>query len=486
MLKIRMSSPRLQTQTERPASRVAIIGGGYTGAILAKLLVERGQRDIEEVTVFEPREHLGCGLAYDVENTDVRLNVAAHRMRAIPGDPAAFLDWMQTSGTLTVDPHAITPEGIFARRRDFGRFMREQLAPHVDSGAIHHMRQTARAVERQNEQWRISGSRGDAVLADILILATGHPPASRPSAMDSLDPVTAARVTDVFSPTAFDDIGASDRILIVGSGLSALDALTRLDALGHDGRVTLLSRSGLMPRPHAGGGFSPFGEFRSADLTSARKLLRKVRATIADAESRGIPWQAVFDALRQNAQALWQALPLRERQIWLRRLRRWYDVHRYRMPPQGAATLKNGIGTGRVTVECGDLVSILREGTDLLVGIATRNRKAELRCQRILLATGPDFRDYAAHQRFLLGMHRDGFIQSDPLGLGLACDTAGRALTVTGTPNTSLFVAGPPARPALGELTGVPEIATQAANMVDRIVRSFARETRTIVISQAE
>jgi len=80
MLKIRMSSPRLQAQTPRRGFRVAIIGGGYTGAIAAKLLVERGVRDIEEVTVFEPRKQLG---------------------------------WLHTSATLTVDPDAVTPEGIF-------------------------------------------------------------------------------------------------------------------------------------------------------------------------------------------------------------------------------------------------------------------------------------------------------------------------------------------------------------------------------------
>lgn len=218
MLKIRISSPKLQTQSERPAHRVAIIGGGYTGAILAKLLVERGLHDIDDVTVFEPRHRLGSGLAYDVEDIDVRLNVAAHRMRAIPGAPTAFLDWLQASGTLTVDPQAVTPEGIFARRRDFGRFMQAQLTPHLDSGAIRHVRQTVRAVERLNEQWRITGSGGALVLADILILATGHPCASKPAAIDRLDPLTAVRVTDIFAPDAFARIGRSDPILIVGSG----------------------------------------------------------------------------------------------------------------------------------------------------------------------------------------------------------------------------------------------------------------------------
>ncbi|UJW77328.1 FAD/NAD(P)-binding protein [Rhizobium sp. SL42] len=483
MLKIRISSPRLPAQSERSASRVAIVGGGYTGAILAKLLVERGLHDMDEVIVFEPRDCLGCGLAYDVRNVDVRLNVAAHRMRAIPGSPTAFVDWLQTSGTLTVDPQAVTPEGIFARRRDFGRFMQAQLATHLDSGAIRHLRQAARAIDRENYQWRITGSGGAVVLADILILATGHPPASKPAAINRLDPLTAGRVADVCAPDAFDRVGKSDPILIVGSGLSALDALSRLDALGHDGRITLLSRSGHMPRPHAGGGFSPFGDFRGAALTSARKLLAKVRNTIAEAEKQGIPWQSVFDALRQHAQDLWQGLPMQERQKFLRRLRRWYDVHRYRMPPQAAAALERGLNMGRVTVAMGTLTSIVRDGEHLLATIETRDsERTAFRCRHILLATGPDFRDYAAHQRFLLAMHREGFIQSDPLGLGLACDTAGRALTVAGTPNTSLFVAGPPARPAFGELTGVPEIAAQAGNLADGIIRSCARETRTIVI----
>lgn len=482
MLKIRMSSPRLQAQTPRPGSRVAIIGGGYTGAIIAKLLVERGLQEIEEVTVFEPREQLGCGLAYDVKNIDVRLNVAAHRMRAIPGSPTAFLDWLQTSGTLTVDPQAVTPEGIFARRRDFGRFMQAQLAPHLDSGAVRHVRDVVWVVERENEQWRIRGADGTIVMADILILATGHPPASRPSVFDRLSASATSRVKDILAADAFNEIGKCDPVLIVGSGLTAIDALCRLKALGHNGTVSLLSRTGLMPRPHAGGGFSSFGDFSSTDLTSAKKLLSKVRATISDAQAQGVPWQSVFDALRQHAPSLWQALPMRERQKFLRRLRRWYDVHRYRMPPQGAAILELGIGTGRVRAETGDLMSIRVDGQELLAEVDTRRGRNEFRCRHILLATGPDFQDYAAHQRFLLGMQRDGFIRSDPLGLGLACDSAGRASTATGTPNSTLFVAGPPARPAFGELTGVPEIAAQAASLVDRIIGCCARETRTILI----
>jgi hypothetical protein len=152
-------------------------------------------------------------------------------MRAIPGSPTAFLDWLQTSGTLTVDPDAVTPEGIFARRRDFGRFMQAQLAPHLDSGSIRHIRQAVRVVERQSDQWRISGADGTSVLADILILATGHPPASRPPVVDRLSALATSRVKDILAADAFNEIGKCDPVLVVGSGLTAIDALCRLKAL---------------------------------------------------------------------------------------------------------------------------------------------------------------------------------------------------------------------------------------------------------------
>ncbi len=484
MLKIRISSPPVKGPGGSSSTRVVVVGGGYTGATVAKLLADRGFGRIEEITVFEPRQNLGTGLAYDMADLDVRLNVAAHRMRAVPGSPSAFLDWLQASGTLSVDPDAITSEGVFARRRDFGRFMQTQISPLVESGMIRHVREAAQSVSRFKEEWHVTGAEGTVVLTDVLILATGHPAAARPPALANLDVRAASQIRDALAPDAFGNIDPESDILVVGSGLTALDALARLSARGHRGRVSLLSRSGLLPRPHAGGGFGPYGEFQDETLTSARRILTRVRATIAEAEAQGIPWQSVFDALRQQSQFLWRRLPQRERDRFLRRLRRWYEVHRYRTPPQVSTVLAEGLASRRVDILVGNLSSVQRDGQDLVARVTTQKGTVERHYARILLATGPDFRDYCSHQRFLLALHRDGFVQSDPLGLGLVCDPAGRAIAADGTPNTRLFVAGPPARSAFGELTGVPEIAAQAANLVDRLIRSLARETRTILISQ--
>lgn len=487
MLKIRMSSPRIRSRECATGSRVIVIGGGYTGATVAKLLVDRGFRHIEEVAVFEPREHLGSGLAYDTRDADVRLNVAAHRMRAVPGAPSAFADWLQSSGTLSVDPAAITPEGVFACRRDFGRFMQQQLAPLVEAGSVRHIRETVSAVSRLNDRWHVTGAGGTTLMADMLVIATGHPAASTPRALEKLDRRTAMMVRDAMAPDALTGVCRNSDILIIGSGLTALDALSRLKARGHHGKISLLSRSGLLPRPHASDGFTPYGNFEDVTLTSARQVLAKVRATISAAGAQGIPWQSVFDALRQQTQTVWQRLPESERRKLLRRLRRWYDVHRYRMPPQVSALLRQGLATGQVETHVGELAAVRLDEQGLVARINTRDDCDTVhRCGHILLATGPDFRDYCAHQKFLLALHRDGFVQSDPLGLGVVCDTAGRTIAVDGSPNSRLFVAGPPARPAFGELTGVPEIAAQAANLVDVVLKTLARRSRTFYIGRQD
>lgn len=49
---------------------------------------------------------------------------------------------VQSSGTLTADPEAVTRGGIFARHRDFGRFMHQQMFSFFKDGNI--SRQTGR------------------------------------------------------------------------------------------------------------------------------------------------------------------------------------------------------------------------------------------------------------------------------------------------------------------------------------------------------
>lgn len=58
----------------------------------------------------------------------------------------------------------------------------------------------------------------------------------------------------------------------------------------------------------------------------------------------------VLDAVRNQGQEIWQALSVADRQRFLRHLRSYWDVHRYRIAPQVAGILEQRQRDGSLRV----------------------------------------------------------------------------------------------------------------------------------------
>jgi uncharacterized NAD(P)/FAD-binding protein YdhS len=95
-------------------------------------------------------------------------------------------------------------------------------------------------------------------------------------------------------------------VLLLGSGLTAIDAALLLQRRGFAGRITAMSRRGLCPRTHddAQPPVTPLGEKPARELSG---LVRSVRT-----EAARIGWRGAVDALRPVTQLLWRA-PMRRR-----------------------------------------------------------------------------------------------------------------------------------------------------------------------------
>ena len=85
--------------------RIAIIGGGFSGAVVALNLL-RAKHLAAVITLFEPREILGAGLAYSAPDPTHRVNVPASRLLVLADEPNAFHDWLEVSGALEEDAEA--------------------------------------------------------------------------------------------------------------------------------------------------------------------------------------------------------------------------------------------------------------------------------------------------------------------------------------------------------------------------------------------
>src|SRR5438477_13095118 len=76
-----------------PQCRVAIIGGGLCGCMLAAQLLRRDPS--RSVTLVDPAPVVGLGVAYATTYASHLLNVPAGNMSALPDDPEHFGGWAQ-------------------------------------------------------------------------------------------------------------------------------------------------------------------------------------------------------------------------------------------------------------------------------------------------------------------------------------------------------------------------------------------------------
>ncbi|MCY4311353.1 MAG: FAD/NAD(P)-binding protein, partial [Rhodospirillaceae bacterium] len=106
---------------------VAIVGGGFSGAVFALHLLREVRRSLC-VSVVEPRSSLGRGLAYGTDDPDHRLNGPIEVHMVYPEQPGHLRNWFLESGGMERDPKAASADGnIFIRRSVFGEYVGAQL-----------------------------------------------------------------------------------------------------------------------------------------------------------------------------------------------------------------------------------------------------------------------------------------------------------------------------------------------------------------------
>ncbi|CAK7259646.1 MULTISPECIES: FAD-dependent oxidoreductase [unclassified Shinella] len=457
---------------------VAIIGGGFTGAACAYHLVRRLPVGAARIVVFEPRAMLGGGLAYDTDEATHRINVPATRMSLLPDDGDHFQRWLVRSGTLADDPEAITPEGhAFARRSAFGRYVSGNLAPLVASGAIEHRRSRVRAVTAaRSGRWHVEAGDGPALEADIVVAATTHPSPQPPATLHRALSGRAGYIPDATVPGALSGIAPDDRVLVVGTGLTAADVIATLDAAGHRGRITAVSRRGLRSRGHNLSAQEPFGEFADPPSRTARALLRRIREGLVQADAAGLSWHAVFDRVRGQGGDIWRSLPVAERRRVARFLRPYWDVHRFRIAPQVEAVIDRRLAAGTLSFHAAAIAGVTcpAEGG---IAVDFRPRHGREPFQEtygsLIVTTGPGHASVLSSQPFLAGLATAGELQPDAVGLGIAVDERSRAIGTDGQALNSLYIAGPLARGTFGELMGLPQVTDHAVFVAEDIVRQM-------------
>jgi uncharacterized NAD(P)/FAD-binding protein YdhS len=422
---------------------VAIVGGGFSGAMLAARLAERGVAS----TLINRTPDFGLGVAYSTPFDGHLLNVRSSRMSALADRPDHFVRWLEANA-----PEFADPDG-FAPRRLFGRYVQARLAEveAAHPGLIERVVGEAAGVEADG----VLLSDGRRIAADAVVLTTGNPaPRTASGGSDRI-------LSDPWTPGALEAIGADDDILIVGTGLTMVDMLLALEARGWRGRATALSRRGLLPRAHGekpDPAEPPGPALLSGSLSSRLAEARKV--------SRRAGWREMMEGLRPITAELWGKADTATRGRIVRHLRPWWDVHRHRLAPRIGAHIDGLLADNRLSVVSGRVKSITADADGVQLNWRPRQGldRPPLTARWLIDCTGPG---HAPEADPVTGpLLREGRARLDPLRLGLELDASGRVLDVDGRPDPTLFVLGPPARAAFWETIAVPDIRKRIEDVV--------------------
>ncbi|KAA1178836.1 hydroxyacylglutathione hydrolase [Rhizobium tropici] len=456
---------------------IVIVGGGVSGTAVAFHLLQRRSLRPGQLFIFEPRERLGAGLAYDTQDPAHRINVPAAKMSLLPDDIEHFQRWLQQRDALADDETAVAANGnLFPRRSVFGKYINSMIHPFVEDGRVVHIRQGVERIEKADGRWAVTGAAGQRVDADILVIATSHPSPLPPQVLQDALGGHPRFVPDPTRPNALAAIRAGDRVLVVGNGLTSADVIASLELRGHTGPVTAISRRGLRSRGHAAVKQEPFGDFASEPSKTALDLLRRLRAAIRKAESEGHSWHAVIDQVRAQGRHVWQALPIEERRRLVRHLRPFWDVHRFRVAPQVEAVSDRAIESGRLEVLSASVAGVVVANgfIDCRLQLSRAKRHVDRQFDAVVVTTGPGHRGILQSQGWIEELSGAGYLAMDPARLGFACDTQSRALAADGTVAPSLFISGPLARGTFGELMGLPEVVEHAVLVAEQVTGAIS------------
>jgi uncharacterized NAD(P)/FAD-binding protein YdhS len=272
---------------------------------------------------------------------------------------------------------------------------------------------------------------------------------------------------DPWAADALTGLDPDGSVLLLGTGLTTVDAVISLLDQGHRGPIHALSRRGLLPRRHAGVPM-PAPEHEPFP-TAVNALTRFLRREAARAIAGGSSWQPVIDELRPFMVDVWQAMPLQDRKRFLRHLRPWWDVHRHRM----ATPVADRIEAARVSGQLRIVVGRVRDYAvkDNLVAVHYRPRRqndlAELEVSRVINCSGPGA-DYDRIQDPLIRqLLEEGVVRPDPLRLGLDVTGNCALLNRQGSISRRLFAVGPVTKGTFWEMTAVPDIRRQTEKLAE-------------------
>jgi uncharacterized NAD(P)/FAD-binding protein YdhS len=442
------------------SKKIVIIGGGLSGTLTAMSLLQYSA-DTEIVLLEKNPEKLGRGVAYHHDFTHQPLNVVASGMSLFSNKPMDFVEWLKENHFRYnhLIPE-VNPE-VFVPRKIYGDYVIEnlELLHHQFKGRLQIRIDEAVSMEKTESGHSIKLESDVEIFANHVVLALGNfPPADLFEEKNSMN--TDPRYFSIpWKDRIYSNINGNENILLVGTGLTAVDVVLGLKMRGFKGTVKMISRRGKLPLPHDLSA-KPI-QLEYPGHLHPRDTWFWIKEKIK--ENKNVPWTAVMDGLRPLTQKIWQEWTAQEKKYFLKRLRPFWEIARHRIPSASSKILEELIRSGKIEIGKGQIknTKALEEGIEIEYSFENETRKGIF--QKLINCTGPESNYRKVKFPIIRNLIDKGKVVSDELGLGINCKPDGKIVNAVGQIEEGLWCIGPMRKAILWETTALREIREQAA-----------------------
>jgi uncharacterized NAD(P)/FAD-binding protein YdhS len=448
---------------------VAIVGGGFSAVCLTVQLIEQYCGDLS-IAIVSRDSRIARGIAYRTECDAHILNVPAARMSIFPDRPQHFLDWLTQRHNY--EGHHFVP------RRIYGNYIEHALQETLASNpnvTVDWIFGSAISININVSGATVVLDTDNSVSSAMVVLAIGNSPPMSPACFARL---TERRYkSNAWANETPIQVGCSDAVLVVGTGLTAIDQILALSRDDHAGTIYVLSRRGKFPALHAPSPPWP-SDWTKTLPSNIRSIVRQTRVQIELAVAAGADWRSVIDSLRHATPVIWKSLPAEEKRRFVRHVRPYWEIARHRVPVSTHTELDRLISTGRMVllsgrigeaVECEDCVEVTYCERDT-------SETRSIRVQQVINCTGPGTVSRVQDELLASLLDRE-LARLDPLGFGVETAEDGALLNASGEPSESIFTIGPVRKASLWESTAVPEIRVQAKELAALIGEKLKQQS---------
>ena len=437
-------------------NKLVIIGDGFAAAVSAIHLLRKGI-PADALTIIGAGS-LGKGNAYGCVSPSFRLNVRQDLPIVFSEDPMHFARWAKAN---IDDPEAKTSAGFFYRRADFGRYVAELIAAEVGFEKIQRIPSKATRLNQVHDGlWKLGTADGGLFYAEKVIIATGNSPPTWPCPIktelgEQADP---RLIENPWTGQYLAAIQPEEHVVLLGGGLTALDAIYALAEQGHRGRITIVGPRPLFPPTQAQ--WARQKQPNWPEKLSPAKLVRFMRQYLPSAPTTTTEWQCAWEELRPNLNTIWQQFTPHQRQSLFKRLGWAWSLYRFRASPQTIKAYEQLRANHQIQFAVGRAKQVECSKGAITVQL---NNGQRIQADRIVNCTG------VGADLFLNTMIADAIAIPDPLGHAIGVNTNLNVIKPDRQAWNNLWMLGPATMGSLGDVVAASAISKQAEELASQI-----------------